>query len=121
MIRPFLCIAASLIITAGLSWSTSTASEDLVIPEQVLEAQRERIDAIARASECTVAVFSAGKAGGGGSGVVISAAASIYSAYIMNGQVKDGEQEAWRERAVQEAVELARRLDDLIVSDDEMG
>ena len=73
MIRPFLCIAASLIITAGLSWSTSTASEDLVIPEQVLEAQQERIDAIARASECTVAVFSAGKAGGGGSGVVISA------------------------------------------------
>ena len=53
--------------------------------------------------------------------VVISAAASIYSAYIMNGQVKDGEQEAWRERAVQEAVELARRIDDLIVSDDEMG
>lgn len=53
--------------------------------------------------------------------VVISAAASIYSAYIMNGQVEEGEQEEWRERAIQDAVELARRLDSMIVSDGEMG
>lgn len=47
-------------------------ADDLKVPAEVLKAQKQRIEAIAKASESTISVFAAGKAGGGGSGVVIS-------------------------------------------------
>ena len=66
----------------GRHWILSTAclifvqasvtAADLVVNEAVRQAERERISAIAKASRSAVSVFAAGKAGGGGSGVVIS-------------------------------------------------
>ena len=49
-----------------------TRAADLVVDDAVRKAEQERIDAIAKASRSAVSVFAAGKAGGGGSGVVIS-------------------------------------------------
>ena len=60
-------------IISGRDGQSAGRLPRISVNDSELEAQQERIDAIARASECTVAVFSAGKAGGGGSGVVISA------------------------------------------------
>lgn len=45
----------------------------LDVSEEVVAAEARRVAAIAKASEATIAVFEANKAGGGGSGVVISA------------------------------------------------
>ncbi len=43
------------------------------VPEAVVQAERARIDAIAKATKSAVAVFGVGDAGGGGSAVVITA------------------------------------------------
>lgn len=52
---------------------------------------------------------------------LIVAASQIYAAYIQAGRVPDGEKAAWMERAVQEALELARICDGSVVSDGEMS
>ncbi|MCP4192107.1 MAG: PDZ domain-containing protein [Planctomycetaceae bacterium] len=70
MTRVFLIFHS--LLFACCSSGLSLAEEPLSIPEQVVAAQQRRIDAIKRASESTISVFSAGKAGGGGSGVVIT-------------------------------------------------
>ena len=53
--------------------------------------------------------------------VVAAAAANIYSAYIMAGLVREGSEPDWIDRAVKEAIQIARRSDQLVVSDDEMS
>jgi predicted metal-dependent phosphotriesterase family hydrolase len=53
--------------------------------------------------------------------VVTCCAAQIYSAYIRAGQVEEGSQEKWIERAVREAIEIAQLADASITSDDEMS
>lgn len=53
--------------------------------------------------------------------VVASAAATIYAAYIASGKVSDGDEEDWMERSLQEAIRLARRADQMVVSDEEMS
>ena len=70
MTRVFL-IFHCLLIASSVA-ELASAEEPLSIPAQVMAAQQQRIDAIQRASESTISVFSAGKAGGGGSGVVIT-------------------------------------------------
>jgi S1-C subfamily serine protease len=51
--------------------ASSSPGASVAIPEPVLEYERQRIEAIAKASQPTISVFSPG-GGGGGSGVVIS-------------------------------------------------
>ncbi len=58
--------------TALLVFLQATLAADLAVDTTVLEAEQERVDAIAKASRAAVSVFAAGKAAGGGSGVVIS-------------------------------------------------
>ena len=54
-------------------------------------------------------------------GIVLQAAAQIYAAYIQSGQVVSGEEADWMTRSINEALQLAKTIDDLVVSDDEMS
>ena len=51
---------------------------------------------------------------------VFHAASRIYAAYIASGQVGDQEAEAWMNRAIAEAIQMADATDQLVVSDDEL-
>ncbi len=52
---------------------------------------------------------------------LILAASQIYAAYIQAGRVSEGEQTAWMDRSVQEALALARICDGAVISDGEMS
>lgn len=52
---------------------------------------------------------------------VLHAASRIYAAYISSGQVADGQQVAMMQRAIEEAYYLATAVDDVVLSDDELG
>lgn len=54
-------------------------------------------------------------------GVVTQAASHIFSAYIAAGLVRDGSEDDWIRRSVQEAVRIARRVDASLISNDEVG
>jgi hypothetical protein len=53
--------------------------------------------------------------------VVVRAAATIYAAYISTGRVPDGKEQEWMQRAINEALWIARTTDEMIHSDTEMG
>ena len=53
-------------------------------------------------------------------GIVVRAAADIYSAYIIAGRVEEGKEKQWRDRAVREAYDIATTTDSNIVSDAEL-
>ncbi|MCP4194398.1 MAG: hypothetical protein GY768_27640 [Planctomycetaceae bacterium] len=53
--------------------------------------------------------------------VVAAAAANIYSAYIVAGLVREGSESDWIDRAVKESIQIAKRSDELVVSDSEMS
>jgi serine protease Do len=63
-------LAAGMLATLLGVW-TVAATRAAEVPQQVLDAERQRIDAIATASQAAVSVFARGGAGGG-SGVVIT-------------------------------------------------
>jgi len=52
---------------------------------------------------------------------VIAAASRIFAAYIVSDQVQEGQEQGWLERALREAVWLAKHADDSVTSDDEMS
>jgi hypothetical protein len=53
--------------------------------------------------------------------IVAQSAALIYSAYVTSGRVKEGAEQEWIDRSIQEAVQIARATDERIHSDNEMG
>ena len=53
--------------------------------------------------------------------VVFTASANIYAAYIAADQVPQGQEQEWIERSIREALLIAKRIDDSIQSDEEMG
>ena len=52
--------------------------------------------------------------------VVVRAASQIYAAYIIAGKVEEGQEKAWRDRAIREAYDIARTADENIISDSEL-
>ena len=52
---------------------------------------------------------------------VVGAAGKIYAAYIASGKVAEGSEKEWVEKAVQTAVVIAERADDLVKTDTETG
>ncbi len=54
-------------------------------------------------------------------GVVAQAASRIFSAYITAGLVRDGSEDDWIRRSVQEAVRIAKRVDAALISNNEVG
>ena len=53
--------------------------------------------------------------------VIFTASANIYAAYIAAGQVPQGQEQEWIERSIRDALLIAKRIDDSIQSDEEMG
>jgi len=53
-------------------------------------------------------------------GVVVTAAATIYAAYLAAGRVDLGKEKDWMQRSVQEALWIARITDELVQSDKEL-
>ena len=51
-------------------------------------------------------------------GVISEMAARIYSAYIVHGEVRDGEETKWMERSIREAVRIAKTVEASIETDD---
>jgi hypothetical protein len=54
-------------------------------------------------------------------GIVIQAAAQIYAAYIQSGQVGSGQEAEWMKKSIKEALQLAKTIDEIVVSDNEMS
>jgi hypothetical protein len=52
--------------------------------------------------------------------VLVSSAAEIYSAYVISGHVRKDQVQEWLQRAVQEALLIARTIDETIQADAEM-
>ncbi len=52
--------------------------------------------------------------------VVVHAAAAIYSGYLAAGKVSNGQESAFIEKSVKEAVQIAISVDKTIQSDDEV-
>jgi hypothetical protein len=53
-------------------------------------------------------------------GVLTSAAAQIYAAYIAAGQVEDDKVDDWIKRSIRESIAIARTIDASVQSDDEL-
>ena len=52
---------------------------------------------------------------------VLTAAASIFSAYVASGRVAEGSETEWMTRSVKDALWLAQTVDASIIADDEVG
>jgi hypothetical protein len=53
-------------------------------------------------------------------GIVVQAASQIYAAYISNGRVEEGQENAWMDRSIAEAIRIARKTDASIQADAEL-
>jgi hypothetical protein len=51
---------------------------------------------------------------------ILAAASRLYAAYVVSGQVAEGQEDGWRARCVREAISIAREVDERIVADDEI-
>ena len=52
---------------------------------------------------------------------VIRSAAEIFSAYLRAGYIKNGEEEKWIDKSLDTAIQIARRAESRITSDDELN
>jgi len=51
---------------------------------------------------------------------LLAAASRLYAAYVVSGQVAEGQEQGWRERAVREAIWIAQQVDETVSADDEV-
>lgn len=51
---------------------------------------------------------------------LLAAASRIFSAYLVAGQVADGQEDGWRARAVRDAIWIAQHIDESVLADDEI-
>lgn len=51
---------------------------------------------------------------------VVAAASRLYAAYVISGQVAEGQEDGWRARAVREAIWIAQRVEESVSADDEI-
>ena len=54
-------------------------------------------------------------------GFVIQAAAQIYAAYIAAGRATEEQQDQFMKKAIGDAIQIAKSVDEAIVADDEVG
>ena len=53
--------------------------------------------------------------------VIVVAAANIFAAYVASNQVVEGEEETWMQRAIEHAIWITTKTEEVVHSDDEMG
>ena len=51
---------------------------------------------------------------------LVAAASRLYAAYIVSGQIGEGQEQGWIERAVREVVSIAQHVEDTVSADDEL-
>ena len=51
---------------------------------------------------------------------LLAAATRIYAAYVVSGQVADGQEDGWRARSVREAIWIAQQIDEKVLADEEI-
>ncbi len=51
---------------------------------------------------------------------IVTAAATIYAAYIAAGRVEDGKESAWMDRALKAAFRIAKKADETVQADQEL-
>ena len=51
---------------------------------------------------------------------LVAAASRLYAAYIVSGQIGEGQEQGWLERAVREAVSIALQVEDTASADDKL-
>jgi len=51
---------------------------------------------------------------------LLAAATRIYAAYVVAGQVAEGQQDGWRARSVREAIWIAQQIDETVLADEEI-
>jgi hypothetical protein len=51
---------------------------------------------------------------------LLAAATRIYAAYVVSGQVADGQEDGWRARSVREAVWIAQQVNEAVLAEDEI-
>ena len=54
-------------------------------------------------------------------GIVVQVAGQIYAAYISAGKVREGDETEWMKRSIQEAIQIAKTVDEVVQSDEELG
>jgi hypothetical protein len=50
---------------------------------------------------------------------LLAAATRLYAAYVVSGQVAEGQEDGWRARAIRESVWMAQQIEESIHSDSE--
>lgn len=53
--------------------------------------------------------------------VVLQVAAQLYSAYVIAGRVKEGDEATWMERSIRDAIAMAEATDAAVISDAEIS
>lgn len=53
--------------------------------------------------------------------VLVTAAATIYSGYIVAGRVEEGQEDQWMDRAIKAAFRIATVIDASVMADKELG
>ena len=51
---------------------------------------------------------------------LVNAASTIYAGYIQDGRVSEGDEAAWMKRSIDEALAIAKQIEDLTVAESEM-
>ena len=51
---------------------------------------------------------------------LVNAASTIYAGYVQAGRVPEGDEAGWRQRSIEEALAIAKAIDDLTVAEGEM-
>ena len=52
---------------------------------------------------------------------LVAAASRIYAAYVVSGQVREGQEEGWLARSLREAVWFGEHVDDSVIAEGEMS
>ena len=50
---------------------------------------------------------------------IVAAASRLYAAYVVSGRAQEGQEQQWMERSINEAIQLARTVDDAVQADGE--
>jgi len=50
---------------------------------------------------------------------ILAAATRIYAAYVVAGQVAEGQEDGWRARFVREAIWIAQQIEEAVLADEE--
>jgi len=53
-------------------------------------------------------------------GYIIQAAAQIYAAHVTAGHIKEGQDDACMEKAIRDAIRIAKTVDDAVIAEGEM-